>query len=254
MARSSTRAILVGLGLVVGCGDQGLNVADWTHASVSAPAAPSTEPVDAGRSVPRAAAGFLEIEGSPILPWCAAVLVAPDVVVTAASCLEAAPLWELRFGVGSTEDLADGVGSFEVTEILEHPHVDQPQHALVALQLAEPVPNVEPATLGGVATLGCGFEAISYRFHLRGDRGARTRWFGCLDRAVDGLRLNAEHGAGDCHGDDGAGVFDSARDELVGLVVGDTSRGPCTTQLQIASVADNADFFETALDLSAPPA
>ncbi len=243
----------MGIVLMAGCGDGGLDIDGWAQPEAQTEESRPSDPVHAALSVPHAAAGYLEVQGSPILPWCAAVLVAPDVVVTAAQCLQGAPMHELRFGVGSTETLADGRGAIDVVDVLPHPQVDEPRHALVALALAEPVVGVTPASLTSALSAGCGFEAVSYRFHLRGDAGERTRWSGCVDGSVEHARIRADAGVGDCHGDDGAGIFAGPDDDLVGLVVRDTSRGVCTTQLALASVADNIAFFDAALDLSMPP-
>ena len=219
-----------------------------------------------------AAAGFVAVEGSPILPWCTAVLIAPDVAVTAAGCIEGVLEPDLRFAIGPTdragamETSAPGVG---VLEVIRHPRAHEPAHALAALRLARAIDDVEPVMLADASPTGCGYAAVSHRYHVVGEEGRRWIWRGCLDEApVDAgaSTLWADAGRPNCHGDVGSGIFAASGGEtIVGVatavpsLAGDDPTDDddgglgCADAVSIATVADNLPFFEEALSHAALP-
>lgn len=233
-----------------------------------------------------AAAGFVAVSGSPILPWCTAVLIAPDVAVTAADCVQGVLEPDLRFGVGptdagSSDEDAPGVA---VLEVLLHPRAHEAAHALAALRLAKAVDGVEPVMLAEASPAGCGYAAVSHRHHVQGEDGRRWIWRGCLEATLettpeataDGAAaptLWADAGRPNCHGDVGSGIFAADGGEtIVGVATAvptelgeaphdDSEReaGPepahtgCVDAVSIATVAANLQFFEGALTQSALP-
>lgn len=195
-----------------------------------------------GTALPGAA--WLDRADSPITPWCAAVLVAPDVVVTAARCIDSPSTSHLRVGFGDIAAPAYAVAEIVLQDDSTDPH---PDHGLAALRLAGPVQGVAPVDL----TLGregmCDVSSVANRYVIRGDAGRRWLWRGCV---VDDA-LEAEVDAPNCHGDMGAGAF-TADGALLGVAVDAWSDGGCALGHRLASVAKNAAFFERAMDLSTP--
>lgn len=186
-----------------------------------------------------ASAGWIDRLDGPITPWCGAVLVAPDVAMTSARCVVGLDPELLAVGFGGTRDRAYAIADVLLSDSTE------PEHALAAVRLAEAVPDVVPADLGE-ASGGCDLTSVAYRFVERGDPGARWLWSGCLV----GKALLAETGAPNCHGDLGAAAFD-ASGALIGIAV-DAAGDGCADRQVLATVADEATFFERALDLSRP--
>lgn len=192
-------------------------------------------------------AGWLELADSPIVPWCGAVLIAPDVAVTAARCVAGydAGFFEVGFGQVSRDETKVAVERVLVQD------AEDPEQALAALQLAEPVRGITPVDLSAVDQARiCGVQSISYTYALVGETSPRWSWSGCMGVQEDGW-LTARNGAPNCHGDMGAGAF--LRDgDLVGVVVDARSDGECVRDEKVATVADNAAFFDAALELSGP--
>lgn len=193
--------------------------------------------------------GWLEHERSPLVPFCHAVLIAPDVVVTSARCADDG--WdELSFGIGES-----GGPSVRVVAAMRHPlAAEDPQHALIALTLEGPVTGVEPAQLMEASQAPCGVELPTYQVALRGEEGARRIWTACgADDERAGV-LIAMEGYPNCHGDSGAGAFvPGARDRVIGWVTGAGFLGPqhpehevCVTSVELATVEANRDFLEQA--------
>jgi hypothetical protein len=189
------------------------------------------------------AAGWIEHAESPIVPWCAAVLVAPDVAVTSALCAQ----WPGEFlsvGFGPA-----GAGRRYAVERIElQTDAAREDLALAALVLDRPVEGVEPVALGSADRPVCGVQSVSYEFVLRGDEGDRWAWSGCLTPGVR-ASVEATEGAPNCHGDLGAGVF-SERGELLGITVDAWSAEGCVEHALIATVDASERFFEHALDQS----
>lgn len=205
-----------------------------------------------GAALPGAA--WLDRADSPITPWCAAVLVAPDVVVTAARCIDSPSTSHLRVGFGDIATPAYAVAEIVLQDDSTDPH---PDHALAALRLAGPVQDVAPVdlALGGDAL--CDVSSVAHRYVIRGDPSRRWLWRGCV--VDDALTASSdaeesdtdESDAPNCHGDMGAGAF-APDGALLGVAVDAWSDGGCALGHRLASVAKNAAFFERAMDLSTP--
>lgn len=208
------------------------------------------EPVEAAFAHPTG--GWLEHARSPLVPFCHAVLVAPDVVVTAARCADDG--WdELSFGVGQS-----GSASVPVIDVVRHPlAAEDPRHGLIALLLEGPVTGVEPAELTQPDQAPCGVELPTYQIAQRGEEGARRIWTACGvdDEGQRGGTLLAMEGYPNCHGDSGAGAFIAGdRDRVIGWVTGAGFLGPqhpehdvCVTSVELATVEANRDFLDEAI-------
>lgn len=178
-------------------------------------------------------AGWLDVEVSPVVPWCGVTLIAPDIAVTAAGCFNENVYGRVTTSFGGVEREAH-----EVREVVAL----QGHTSLVALVLDPPVVDIEPAK-STEATEGCAFESISYLHGSRDAEGGRWSWSGCL---TEGSRLTPEHGEPNCHGDLGAGVFDP-EGKLVGITIA-TDPGPvCAAALLLAPTAA---IFDEAMDAS----
>lgn len=195
-----------------------------------------------GAALPGAA--WLDRADSPITPWCAAVLVAPDVVVTGARCIDSPSTSHLRVGFGDIATPAYAVAEIVLQDDSTDP---DPDHGLAALRLAGPVQDVAPVDLALGRDGLCDVSSVANRYVIRGDAGHRWLWRGCV---VDDA-LEAEVDAPNCHGDMGAGAF-TADGALLGIAVDAWSDGGCALGHRLASVAKNAAFLELAMDLSAP--
>lgn len=191
-------------------------------------------------------AGWIELDSSPIVPWCGAVLVAPDVVVTTASCVVGWDKGFLRAGFGQV----GRAPMLEVEQVLLQKDAALPEQALAALRLAEPVHGVDPVELASAPLHRriCGVQSVAYQYVLDGDPSSRWSWQGCIDTDA---WLAAQTGAPNCHGDMGAGAFVPSG-ALLGIVVDARTDGLCSREERLATVADNEAFFDAALDLSQP--
>ena len=221
----------------------------WLPGCLDAEPRPDHAPLELGAAqasnaleLPHPTSGWMEIERSPLVPWCGAVLVAPDVAVTADTCLEGVYADEIAVGFGNPErDLAT-----PVTEIRA-----LPGERLVALVLSEAIEDIEPASLTA-ARPTCDTTGISYEHAVRGEDVERWTWSGCVELGSEFATLAVERGRPNCHGESGAGVF-SAEGGLMGIVIG--GRGPgCIDTVELATLATHAEALERALDLSSPPA
>lgn len=218
----------------------------------SARPADAITPARRGTALPGAA--WLDRADSPITPWCAAVLVAPDVVITAARCIDSPSTGHLRVGFGDIATPAYAVAEIVLQDDSTDPH---PDHALAALRLAGPVDDVAPVDLALGRDGVCDVSSVANRYVIRGDAGRRWLWRGCvvddaLTAEVDAEASDAdESDAPNCHGDMGAGAF-APDGALLGVAVDAWSDGGCALGHRLASVAGNAAFFERAMDLSTP--
>lgn len=205
-------------------------------------------PEPAEPALVHATGGYFEHARSPLVPFCHGVLIAPDVVVTAANC--AADGWfELSFGIGEP----GASSTVAVDQIIEHPLGSaDPAHAIVALVLAKPVVDVVPADVLEVDEMPCDVELPTYEVVLGGDIARRSIWRAC--GASEPGSLVAVDGFPNCHGDSGAGAFLSGpRDRVIGWVTGAGHLGPqhpvheaCVTSVQLATVAANREFLAQA--------
>lgn len=197
--------------------------------------------------IAHAAGGWLEHARSPIVPFCQAVLVAPDVVVSAARCADEG--WhELSFGVGE----ATGA-TIPVVAASRHPlAAEDAAHALIALVLERAVPDVAPARLEAPREPPCGVELPTYRAVLRGEAGERSLWTACA--LEESTRLVAMEGYPSCHGESGAGAFEpGALGGVIGWVTSAGRDGPrhpeheiCVTSVGLATVGANLAWLEAA--------
>ncbi|HET6583075.1 MAG TPA: trypsin-like serine protease [Nannocystaceae bacterium] len=201
--------------------------------------------IAATRAMALPASGWLDHEGSPITPWCGAVLVAPDVVVTAAHCLDGLHYSFIDVGFGRI-----GSRTYEIAESIVQSDAIDRDRALAAFRLTEPVVGVEPVELDVRRQDVCEVLSVVYRYVLRGEESERSLWSGCI--TADELRATA--GTPNCHGDMGTGAFLSDG-SLVGVAVDAWSEeAVCVPGHRLATVADNEAFFDLALDLSRPEA
>jgi hypothetical protein len=199
-------------------------------------------------SIPLEAAGWVDHEDSLIVPWCGAVLVAPDVAVTATRCVDGWSKGYLHVGFGGVSGPSHAVAEV-VIEGDAIPEMEPRIHGLAALRLEEPVFGVVPVDLDAGVVEACDVETVAYEYMLRGDEGDRWTWAGCLR---DGA-LMATRGAPNCHGDMGAGAF-LENGALAGVAVDAKtehwSTDGCMLGHRLATVAEHERFFELALDLS----
>lgn len=197
------------------------------------------------RAVALPTAGWLELEDSPIVPWCSATLVAPDVIVTAAWCVDGWHPSHLSVGFDALPDRR-----FEIDEVVieDNPAIAR-EDALAALRLATPVKGLVPADLRDEHD-GCGITSVAPLYVLRDDPRGRWLWSSCLA----GDELEASALPPNCHGDGGAGAF-AEGGALVGVAIGPGAARDelgCTKGHRIAGVAARSEFFDAALALSKP--
>jgi len=197
----------------------------------------------ADRHMLHPASAWLDHAESPIMPWCGAVLVAPDVAVTAARCVDGWDKSYLDLGFGGIESTV-----YEIAEIVVQREVEPREHALAAVRLAQPVRGVDPVELTLPRGEVCDVQSVSYVYVLRGEDSSRGVWSGCLSQG----ELRATRGSPNCHGDMGVGAF-LADGSLAGVAIDAWSEGGCVPGHRIATVADNEAFFDLALELSRPP-
>lgn len=226
-------------------------VALWTCGGCAAPGDAAAPTVAPQPTIAHPAGGWLEHARSPIVPFCQAVLIAPDVVVSASDCADEG-WYELSFGVGEPSG-----PSIPIVAATRHPlAAGDPAHALVALVLAHPVSSIAPARLEEPARTPCGVELPTYRPTIRGEPGARDVWTACpADEAESGSVLIAREGHPSCHGESGAGAFLSgAPDDVIGWVTSAGRDGPphpeheiCVTSVGLATVGANRAWLDQAL-------
>lgn len=209
----------------------------------------SEEPDEPTRRMAFASSAFIHRVDAAITPWCAAVLVAPDVAVTALGCVAGVEEHHLSVGVG-----APGEANLHQVEAVKVLDADP---RLAALRLETPLEDVEPATLGAPATSRrCDAFGTSWLYVLSGDPSKRWTWSACVEPAPLGAIARVEDGHSDgqignpnCHGDYGAGVY-SSDEELLGVVVSVASTDGCAVGFQLVSPkADERDAFDEALEL-----
>src|SRR5258708_6580145 len=136
---SSGEGVGGGLGRLLGFGGVSL-VLTIAGCAESDPVVAEPPPVP----VERAALGFIDVRDSVVTPWCSGALIAPDVVLTSARCVEGLHPTQIRFGIGAaTPDGAEG-GLFQVDRVLLNSDRGDRVHNLAALILARPIANVTP--------------------------------------------------------------------------------------------------------------
>lgn len=196
-----------------------------------------TGPPGVGRERNAAAVHLVQLS-STIVPWCSGVLVAPDVVVTASSCLATGHPWTLGVGVG--------IPDREVEFAIEQTVTMHSDPRVSALRLSAAVTEIDPASIEAAATDVCGVQSISYLYVVDGTPSKRWAWSGCLDVATS--ELTPGLGEPNCHGDAGAPAF-SRHGDLLGIVVGARFGSSCVDALELA-IPRPGGPFEEAIALS----
>ena len=173
--------------------------------------------------LPFASSGWLDFDDGAVKPWCGAVLVAPDVAVTATGCVEGRDPRAFSVGFGSID--AEGIPAARIETLKATPE-------LTAVILRSPVGDIDPAPIALEPERGTAVESVSYLFVPRygfSEPSQRWTWTGRLDaESVEVLG-----GAPNCHADPGAGVFDELG-HLVGIVIGGEGQDICVDTLHLA--------------------
>jgi hypothetical protein len=175
---------------------------------------------------------------------CGATLVAPNVVVTAAHCVQRAPNDVWVFGAGELGTRAP----VKVAAVRIHPQFHEAPKSMVdvryflknfdlaTLVLETPIRDVAPATLPAAATpVGCSYRAVGYRADAT-SRARRRSTGACVQFRLDlaGDPIFEVHPTGSsalCNGDGDEGSpmletpSDTAPPVLHGIYVGSVSQG-----------------------------
>ncbi len=202
--------------------------------------APGEEPAPQALAEPW---GWFETRNSPVTPFCSVLLVAPDVVMTAAVCLDDQAPSDLTVGFGEALAPAD----IAVKSV----HILSADPRLAALVLDAPSLPAQPASLA-VAKPGAKVHSVSIQHVVRGtDAGRWWTWVGAATADSDGvLVVEPSQDAPNCHADLGAPLF-AASGPAVGLVVGARmGDDPCADAIEFAPVHPSDDAFDEALALS----
>lgn len=195
-------------------------------------------PAAALASAAHPAAIHILLEGSFLRPWCGGVLVAPDVVITAADCVVGLSASDLEIGT-----MVPGVrGEHAVERVVE---LDRDPR-IAALVLEQPVEAVEPASIAELEHDRCGVQSVSYLYVAGPDAPlSRWVWAGCY--TAETHAVEPFDGEPNCHGDHGAPVFDEAGD-VIGVVVAASGHDVCIDAVVLAGPESGA--YDEALELS----
>jgi hypothetical protein len=192
-------------------------------------------------------------------PHCSAVLVDPRLVITAAHCASGPSI--LRFGVGDVGSQIDEpvkLGSdddvFPFGRV--HPDYAWPDHDIMYIVLEQPVPDVTPATLGDIGSLGdpCSLTGIGYGQEAAGTAGSadipwRRHAIDLCSEGFNGTRISASSTTGStCVGDSGGGLMLTGTSTVVGLVSGGDGTCGAGKPNYFTSIADHMDFIREGLD------
>ncbi len=196
---------------------------------------PTRNVVHATEDVSRAA-GYLSHGEAFLDPFCHAVQIESDVVLTAAGCARpSAPTW-LSFAVEARPDSLVGVD-----HILGAPARDEP---LVRLRLVGAPPHGSPARVRTGAdgvSVGDVVTAVAFIPTPRREGPPRPyRWTAeVTETDAAGFVAELLDGAPACHGELGVAVFEAG--DLVGVLIGTTAGGPehpisssCVTRYRFA--------------------
>lgn len=206
------------------------------------------------------ALGYLDVRGSLLVPWCAAVLVAPNVVLTAAHCVRDIVPSQVSFGLGRVTATGPEAGRYQVREIDLHPDRGQWQNNLAALYLEVRVRGVTPARLGDEAAPTGRLTSVTYDYVKHGEVGLRRVWAGQAQGDLDPITVLPTEGEPNCHVDSGAGVIGAGDNVLGFLSAGQREHQPtpgrggvydgvkgCYQSFKVAAVARNRPFIAEAM-------
>jgi hypothetical protein len=199
--------------------------------------------------------GYLLYHGSPVDPWCGAVLVDPKKVLTAGRCVQDVLQRGLTVGFGALNG-----GYLHRVESITLPlgyRSDGPAiEDIAVVALRDPVDDVPPAILAMRTVEPDKVSLVSYVFVGAGDFGDRRVFDGSADHGSDADLWAVFPGAEtNCHGEIGAGLFrsnDGPTDELIGIGSSGSYDRPhplspdCVGRLSFASIAHNRDFMRRA--------
>ena len=180
-----------------------------------------------------AAVGFLLDMHEGATVFCGATLVAPDVAVTAAHCVDpmaGADRYVMGFGTVANEPPRPENVRRAITEVIRHPsyapvNLDAGSPFDIAvLRLAEPVTDREPANIGA-ATTSCDYRYVGYGrstpggvFVLHTEWGERKSVQTCVrSQTAQELVIRGVDG-GHCWGDSGGPLMVEGQNEIVGLL------------------------------------
>jgi hypothetical protein len=161
------------------------------------------------------AAGYLWPYG------CGATLIAPDVAVTAAHCVEGYAPTSLAYGVGTW-----GSGQITyATAIFIHPQYGfSYEHDVAVMILGSPVQGVTPAAIAPPA-VACNYRYIGYGRVTPGGPGVnegytfeRKSMGVCVDAIVGSDVYNHGIDGGNCWGDSGGALMIEGANQLVGVL------------------------------------
>ena len=185
-----------------------------------------TGPVDSGVSLDDhllaapsvAAAAYLEVERSPVFPFCNATLLGPRQAVTPRACVASlAPSRIIVHGPKPTD--WGGVRTESIR------YADD----LAVLTLAADGARA-PVKLTTPSEGTCDLRVEGYAHGASNSEPKRLSWEGCLADSEDGLlHVDLMSGTDFCHHSSGASVF--LGNDLVGVVVGAESHDGCATTL-----------------------
>lgn len=179
------------------------------------------------------AVGYL-IRDDDEVPYCTATLVASDVAVTAAHCLDQQDGKPLAFGLG-TVDVGERIA---VTAGLSHPVWDPGKaaansgprewlHDVAVLRLAAPVAGVTPLEVGESAAPRCGATAMGYGRDTAGGPevtegydGERRSTTMCVDAVAHGMIFAHGTNGGLCWGDSGGPLLEGWPPAVSGVLHG----------------------------------
>ncbi len=185
-----------------------------------------------------AAAVHLLLDDSIIRPWCGGVLVAPDVVITSADCV--VDVGGSRLEIGTMVPGSDGEHAVEQIVALER------DPRLAALVLEHPIEGIEPASIAVPEGDECGVQSVSY-LYVSEPKAPLSRWVwsGCYSEET--AAVEPIEGEPNCHGDNGAPVFDE-EGYVIGVVVAASVRELCVDEVILAGPGSGA--YDEALELS----
>jgi hypothetical protein len=155
--------------------------------------------------MPHPSSGVLLYDESAIDPWCGAVLIAPDVVLTAAHCVKDRSMERMSFTFDDRRSSREH--EIRTAEIDDR---------LARLTLEQPIDERVPAVIGNELEE---LSLLTTLFVLRGETFDKMLVTGERTEGPDGLiSVRFPKGTVACHGENGTGLY--ARGSLVGIGFG----------------------------------